>query len=523
MRHGYRLELRTRHGPRRLGELLVADDTLELLFDDERATIDLHGVGLVGVVPGDGRGWTTNGRGEEFVCDTDTALLIRTGDRTWRIPSPDAESVAEVVAARVRALTGRAPRTVARNRPEPDRAESPEARVRRADALLAEFGVERPVAEGGHLATARVPDPAPGRGVGIVVRLVAAGLLLAAGLLAVPLTLLLTGTPGALPRPLGSVLTALGVLLVGVFVRRPHRWIVAAVAGPGLFGAVTAWGATGTTGRWAGVTLATVAVLAAVAAFSVATRPLSRDVAASGLTVRVRLRGVGARLCLEPDRITVEHGQRVAASTGRVAVPLGRVTRVQSGHLTRSSTWILPDGGRIPLTPGPAVRLLAEEQQWVLPVRDPHRVAAAVATRVRARAEHGDTGPEPMPDHQWREVRRAVRTERTARPRRLIRGVGGLLLGWLLGGALTVAAVVAPVVTDTYEFSWVATLFVGVPTLLAFAVWRITRTDFRLAELHPVPAGTGPWGETRPDRAPVPGWQPGAGAPCGALSLRETQ
>lgn len=554
----YALRIRT-DGEERHGSLAILPDTVALRIEPVLARqnggvraasdpgIDLRSITVTGVVAGDGRVWTRDRDGRGLICGEEPALLLHAAGAQWLIPVARPEDAAAVIAARVEWLTGRAPRSVTTNRladtppveaPDtaardtaardmaaPDTAArdtEAERRWAEADAasarqLVAEAGLTPPPGEGALLTASETGTPETLRpGPGIAVRWLMVLPLLAIALAGAPLVAMLVPEFGRFFVPEGLMFVAAGVLAGVASWRRPHHWPLAALASTGplalmlLFGARTGGG--GEQAGWAIGVLA-VGVLGALAASAVAVRPSPRaDLAGGPWTLRIPLRAPGrGRLVLEDDRVVVEHRQRAGA--GRVAIPWRRLLFVQAGTFdggAEPSRWPLPDGATLALGTGPALRVVADNQQWLVPLGQPSGVAGLVSRRARARAATATAGAHDLPLRQWIDRSREARSARRepVRTRLFSGGVRGYLTGWLLGAALTALIVAGAVTGGRPELLWIGVPLLGIPTVLAFVLWRMTRTAARQAELYPLPPGFGPWGETRPGHAPLPGWRP---------------
>ncbi|MDO3646207.1 hypothetical protein [Nocardia mangyaensis] len=226
----------------------------------------------------------------------------------------------------------------------------------------------------------------------------------------------------------------------------------------------------------------------AVAAGRVLTRPLAIDVAQSGVRLRFRLRGNGARLIVAEDRVRLLRPRVVDPAHQRVrelnalAIPLARVESVSSVHLCGTPEFHrLPNGTAVALTEGPGLRITGAGQEWVLPVEDAESVAQLLRARTHSRT--GDAGPAPTTE-QWQQAmhrRAAIRRSGSGKGSQAPRYYG---LGVALFGALTVASFVA---NDGWFGKLAgATVFV-LGALWCSVGWRSARDAVRVGEEWPEP------------------------------------
>lgn len=216
-----------------------------------------------------------------------------------------------------------------------------------------------------------------------------------------------------------------------------------------------------------------------------------------------------SRLRIGRDRVVLVRG--VIAGGGHVnhALPLAELALAQPGEITAEEVrWPLPGGVDVRLRGGPAVRLVAGHQQWVLPVEDPRLVADIVRRRATA-AWPQRTGPQDL--GSWHALRKWAVARTTAyrhggkkQAHPAFRAPVGFLAAVLGTGLLATAA--GRALTDPGV--WIAGA-VGVALGGYFVVaWLRVRQRLEFAELQQLPPHSPPWGDRRPDVAPIPEWRP---------------
>ncbi|MFI0466371.1 hypothetical protein ACH347_20020 [Saccharopolyspora sp. 5N102] len=329
---------------------------------------------------------------------------------------------------------------------------------------------------------------------------------------------------------LGIVLVPAGLLLLGsstvpgYFTGWAAGWIVVAAA---------AWLADSRTPRrWPGWALlaavpqaivnvmfaapiglvSLLAVIASPALAVLAHRRLARlaeDLAELDVEIAVPLDAPGSgRLLIGRDRIVLDR----TGSAGRVrqALPLAELAFAQAGEISGESGgwWRLPGGSGIRLRSGPALRLVAGPQQWVVHVADPQLVAAIVRRRATA-AWPLRSGPQDLA--AWHRLRgwAAARTT-TARGGSRAQAYPGfrILLGGVLAvfGSMLLTTAIGRGIGD--PALWIiAVVVLGAGAFLAVD-WLRVRRRLDQAELHQLPPGSPPWGDLRPDHAPLSEWRP---------------
>ncbi|MEV0697568.1 hypothetical protein AB0I53_06560 [Saccharopolyspora sp. NPDC050389] len=236
---------------------------------------------------------------------------------------------------------------------------------------------------------------------------------------------------------------------------------------------------------------------------------LAKDLAELDAEIPVPLDALGSEsLLIGRDRIVLAR----TGSAGRVrhALPLAELAFAQAGEISGEGGgwWPLPGGTGIRLRRGPALRLVAGAQQWVVHVADPQLVAAIVRRRATA-AWPLRTGPQDLA--AWHRLRgwAAARTT-TVRRGSQAQAYPGFRL--LLGGALAVLGSMLLTTAIGRDIGdpapWIiAVIVLGTGVFLAVD-WLRVRRRLDQAELHQLPPGSPPWGDLRLDHAPLPEWRP---------------
>lgn len=306
----------------------------------------------------------------------------------------------------------------------------------------------------------------------------------------------------------------------------PWRWPTYAGVSTGLAVALT-WAAVRQSGpggplsvlRGAWLLVGLVAVAGAVLCGHAGGRrfgALHHGHAGDDVWLTVALRG-GGRIVVEPHRAVLTPAVFPVGSV-RQAAGLAEIGLLQPGTLPAAAPgawtqWALPAQRAVLLSPGPALRLVAGAQQWVLPVDDPATLAVILEGRglrttpsrlvlrepewstQQQRAGRINTGYRIYPDAG------SLRVQNTSRRWAWLGGV-------LAGLALAYVPIGLVVTRSTSELPVLLGLVPVVALGLAVVGYgRSIDTRIRPAEDNPLPADSGPWGEQRPDRAPVPGWQ----------------
>ncbi|GLZ31392.1 hypothetical protein Lesp02_35800 [Lentzea sp. NBRC 105346] len=212
--------------------------------------------------------------------------------------------------------------------------------------------------------------------------------------------------------------------------------------------------------------------------------------------VRVPLRD-GASLYVQRDRLLYKLNKSKHGGVHPQALWLGDLTLVQPGSAQDLQAWPIPGGVKMPVGASPMLRLVAPPQQWILPVNEASELAELIKSR-----QGVPSHPTPLSIQEWRELRSWAALRTTGTDRGNYKTVG---IGW----RLFVAAVAG-------NFGWMflstklwpgAAFALGLAVVLPANWWRV-RERMRVAEHNVLPPDSPDWGETRPDHAPIPGWQP---------------
>lgn len=503
-------------------------------WSSQERRIDLRSIRMIDVAPGDGRTWLSDGSGNRLALTDGSVLRLHAGQQEWLIPVRNPNRVAAVIDWRVRQLTGRMLRNDSTGPPGPPVDADPAgesgadpargaADRETARSLVAKMDLTRPPNPGARATagTHRPPIPATAGGPGMPLRwLAAAGLLLLA-LLVVPMAGVLLSREPASPAEVFVdpanlvllVLCAVALLSAALSRRTPRLWAAAVPVAVGIPAFSLVWG--GLSGIADGVAVAfgfallLGSSLLGLLAYLVLVRPRAADLAASPVTVVFRLTGARrAHLRLQADRVVLRHRQRVGRSAGDVAVGLNDIDLLQAGTVegTNPTLWPLPDAAQLPVPPGPALRVVSDEQQWIVPVRSARQAAEMIRTRSGARSV---SQPNRTPSlAEWERAKGNIVSVRYRRPRGnwFGRSVPNMLLAAVLMTALTLGCFAAWL-SGMSEYAWIVGLIFAVLTVPTYLIWYFTRESIRQAELYPLPPGAGPWGEVRPDHAPLPGWR----------------
>lgn len=215
-----------------------------------------------------------------------------------------------------------------------------------------------------------------------------------------------------------------------------------------------------------------------------------------------------ARLRIGRDRAVLALKRLAGGGHVDQAIPLAEVSLAQPGEIVTVDSWPLPGETSLRLAEGPAVRIVAGRQQWIVNVEDP-RLVAAILRRRQSAAWSQRTGPQDL--GSWHALRRwatarttTFRNGRKSQSYLIFRPVVGFfatVLGLMLMTVLIAGSGMAP-------SGWLAAcalLLIG-----AFFVtgWLRLRRRLDFAELQSLPPNSPPWGDRRPDVAPIPGWRP---------------
>lgn len=218
--------------------------------------------------------------------------------------------------------------------------------------------------------------------------------------------------------------------------------------------------------------------------------------------VRVPLRD-GATLFVQRDRLVHKPTRSQAPGVYPQAMWLSDVTLTQPGTSPDVYRWPAPTGAAATVGQNPLLRLIARPQQWILPVTQAGELAELIRSRRGTPAM-----PTRMSVEEWRELRQwAVR--RTVGMGRGIYAPAGI--GWRLFAAAFTGQYVLMFLYLSYigvDDVWVGILISVALTAWLLGDWWRVRPRMRVAEHNALPPGSRDWGETRPDHAPIPGWQP---------------
>ncbi|MGH3933835.1 MAG: hypothetical protein ACRDS1_02440, partial [Pseudonocardiaceae bacterium] len=253
-----------------------------------------------------------------------------------------------------------------------------------------------------------------------------------------------------------------------------------------------------------------VGVLLTWTARQVLIRPISADLANSGLEIPLRLPG-GVPLLVQRDRLVLK-APGGAGGVAAQALPLAGLALAQLGQFNRDETryWPLP-GARLRIWRGPVLRMVSGRQQWLIPVGSPRELAAIVRGRATVTPPPGRTS-DPLTVDQWQELHSwAARQLTTSR-----RGPG--LRQRTVGFRLAIALPAAFLATSLFSEgigqgggvgpgAAVAGMLLLI-ALVSAADWFRVRGRLRVAQDNALPPGSPDWGELRGDHVPLDGWQP---------------
>lgn len=335
------------------------------------------------------------------------------------------------------------------------------------------------------------------------IRFVIAAVLGALAVLTIPTVELALTDLAATERGIGWAWVGVGALCWALMRGTPRRWPGCALVS-GLYPALM----TLADGLWwlAPIAVA-LGVLAVLGAGRVLVTPPHPDLGDGEMELMVAVRS-GHVLLLGRDRLMLRL-RRPRPHTLPHGLPMGCIDLVQPGELTEASRYPMPGEPAATIPPGPALRITGCGQQWLLGVDDPMTLAEIVRRRcVRVGpASHPVADPTPVVDPlQWRELRawasrirtgwqRDSRWGKTRTPDRWV----WTALPLAVGGSMTVAEGGSTTVAG-------AVLFALAMAIVARYAW--IRPRMRRAENQPLEPGSPPWGEQRPDHAPVRGWVP---------------
>ena len=215
-----------------------------------------------------------------------------------------------------------------------------------------------------------------------------------------------------------------------------------------------------------------------------------------------------ARLRIERDRAVLALGRTAGGGNVDQAIPLAEVSLAQPGEIIGADSWPLPGTTAVRLVEGPAVRLVAGEQQWIVNVEDP-RLVAAILRRRQSAAWSQRTGPQDLGSwhalRKWATARTTTfRNAKRSQPYGVFRPLVGFSAGVL--GLMLLTTLIAGGGTD--PSTWLAAaamLLIGVFFVVS---WLRRCTKLGYAELQSLPPNSPPWGDPRPEVAPISGWRP---------------
>ena len=219
-------------------------------------------------------------------------------------------------------------------------------------------------------------------------------------------------------------------------------------------------------------------------------------------------RNQSARLRIGRDRAVLALKRMAGGGHVDQAIPLAEVSMAQPGEIVTGDSWPLPGTMAVRLVEGPAVRIVAGRQQWIVNVEDP-RLVAAVLRRRQSAAWSQRTGPQDL--GSWHAMRKwaAARTTTFRNGRKsqsylIFRPLVGFSSG-VLGLVLLTMLIAGSGMAPSTWLAACALLLIG-----AFFVvsWLRLRRRLNFAELQSLPPNSPPWGDQRPDVAPIPAWRP---------------
>jgi hypothetical protein len=214
--------------------------------------------------------------------------------------------------------------------------------------------------------------------------------------------------------------------------------------------------------------------------------------------VRVPLRS-GASLYVQRDRLVHKLNKSHEGGVHPQAMWLGDLTLVQPGTSRDVEPWQVPGGLTTRVGGASLLRLVARPQQWILPVDQAGELAELIRSRQGVPA-----APSAMSVEEWRDLRQWAVRRTTGSDRGNYKTVG---IGWRLFAAAFTGSF-AWMFLSLGSAVWVGTVITVPLTAWLLADWWRVRNRMRLAEHNVLPPGSRDWGETRPDHAPIPGWQP---------------
>ncbi|TDD91637.1 hypothetical protein E1202_05680 [Saccharopolyspora karakumensis] len=215
-----------------------------------------------------------------------------------------------------------------------------------------------------------------------------------------------------------------------------------------------------------------------------------------------------ARLRIERDRAVLALKRMAGGGHVDQAIALSEVKLVQAGEIVGGDSWPLPGAMAVRLSEGPAVRVVAGKQQWVVNVEDP-RLVSAILRRRQSAAWSQRTGPQDL--GSWHALRKWATAQTTTfrngtksqsyRAFRPIVGFGSGVLGLMLLVMQIAGGGTAP-------STWLATAAMLLIGGFFVVGWLRQRTRLGYAELQSLPPNSPSWGDPRPEVAPISGWRP---------------
>ncbi|MEB3368524.1 hypothetical protein [Saccharopolyspora mangrovi] len=217
-----------------------------------------------------------------------------------------------------------------------------------------------------------------------------------------------------------------------------------------------------------------------------------------------------ARLRIERDRAVLSLKRMAGGGHVDQAIPLAEVSSAQPGEIVGGDSWPLPGAMAVRLVEGPAVRVVAGKQQWVVNVEDP-RLVGAILRRRQSAAWSQRTGPQDLAS--WHALRKwataqttTFRNGKKSQSYRVFRPLVGVFSG-VLGLMLLTMQIAGSGAAPSTWLAAAAMLLIG-----AFFVvsWLRQRTRLAHAELQSLPPNSPSWGDPRPEVAPLTSWRPWA-------------
>lgn len=215
-----------------------------------------------------------------------------------------------------------------------------------------------------------------------------------------------------------------------------------------------------------------------------------------------------ARLRIERDRAVLALKRMAGGGHVDQAIPLSEVELAQAGEIVGGDSWPLPGAMAVRLSEGPAVRVVAGRQQWIVNVEDP-RLVAAILRRRQSAAWSQRTGPQDLGSwhalRKWATARTTTfRNGKKSQSYRVFRPIVGFVFG-VLGLMLLTMQIAGRGTAPSTWLAAAAMLLIG-----GFFVvgWLRQRTRLGYAELQSLPPNSPPWGDLRSEAAPISGWRP---------------